>query len=425
MCMSLSSCDASVLETNGSASVWVEQPVGTGFSQGVSNAMNETAAAAQFLGFWKQFVDTFGLQHRKIYITGESYAGYYVPYIADAMFNANNTAYNDVQVGLLLPFSRARERLLTDLHQGIMIYDPSTSTSSVQRDIPLIDFVNYHQNLFHLNSTYMQHLNAQDVACGYKAFRDQYFTFPPPGPMPAPPVVTSACNIWSQAFSAASLINPCFDIYAIATTCPLLWDVLGFPGSFDYLPPGASIYFNRTDVQKAINAPVEEWEECRSGVLRGDTSPPSGLSILPSVIERSKRTIIAHGQLDMILLGNGTLLMIQNMTWGGKQGFQTEPASPFYVPYHPEYTLGAIGGAGVFGTTHTERGLTWVEVFLSGHMIPQYAPTAAYRQLEYLLGRIPSLSLNSDFTTEGGNWGNANLTSLGGFGGLTSSMGAM
>jgi len=53
--------------------------------------------AAQFLGFWKQLVDTFGLQNRKIYITGESYAGYYVPYIMDAMFNANNTVYNNVQ----------------------------------------------------------------------------------------------------------------------------------------------------------------------------------------------------------------------------------------------------------------------------------------------------------------------------------------
>lgn len=303
-------------------------------------------------------------------------------------------------------------------YQGIQINDPSTSTTSVQRDIPTIDFVTYHQNLFHLNATYMALLNSRDVSCGYKAFRQKYFTFPPPGPMPAPPAVTSACNIWNQAFAAASLVNPCFDVYQIATTCPNLWDVLGFPGSFDYVPPGATIYFNRTDVQTAINAPIEEWNECSGGVLTRDTSLPSGLSVLPSVIERSKRTIIAHGQLDMILLGNGTLLMIQNMTWGGVQGFQTQPADPFYVPYHPEYNLGATGGAGVFGTTHTERGLTWVETFLSGHMIPQYAPTAAYRQLEFLLGRIPSLTTVSDFTTQGGKWGNGNQTSIGSFGSL-------
>ena len=71
--------------------VWVEQPVGTGFSQGIPTATNEEDVAAQFLGFWENFIDTFALQGRKIYITGESYAGYYVPYIADAMLNKNDT----------------------------------------------------------------------------------------------------------------------------------------------------------------------------------------------------------------------------------------------------------------------------------------------------------------------------------------------
>jgi len=65
--------------------VWVEQPVGTGFSQGTPTATNEIEVAAQFLGFWKNFMDTFALQGRKVYIAGESYAGYYVPYIADGI----------------------------------------------------------------------------------------------------------------------------------------------------------------------------------------------------------------------------------------------------------------------------------------------------------------------------------------------------
>lgn len=69
----------------------------------------------------------------------------------------------------------------------------------------------------------------------------------------------------------------------------------------------------------------------------------------------------------MILIANGTLLMIQNMTWGGKQGFQEKPAGEFFVPYHEEVGLSTLAGAGVFGTTHTERGLTWVEVALTGH----------------------------------------------------------
>lgn len=58
--------------------VWIEQPAGTGFSpkKGTPSATNEDEVAAQFVGFWKNFVDTFGLQNRKVYISGESYAGF-------------------------------------------------------------------------------------------------------------------------------------------------------------------------------------------------------------------------------------------------------------------------------------------------------------------------------------------------------------
>jgi len=37
-------------------------------------ATSEEDVAAQFMGFWKNFVDTFGMQGYKVYIAGESYA---------------------------------------------------------------------------------------------------------------------------------------------------------------------------------------------------------------------------------------------------------------------------------------------------------------------------------------------------------------
>jgi carboxypeptidase D len=82
--------------------VWVEQPVGTGFSQGTPTATSEADVAAQFMGFWENFVDTFELRNRKVFIAGESYAGYYVPYIADAMLNENDTCVSlDAQMSRL------------------------------------------------------------------------------------------------------------------------------------------------------------------------------------------------------------------------------------------------------------------------------------------------------------------------------------
>lgn len=308
------------------------------------------------------------------------------------MFNASDSCYYNIE--------------------SIMIYDPSTSYNVVQEQIPAVPFVDYWGPLLNLNETFLADIHNRSDKCGYTDFMDTYLTFPPKGPLPTPPNVhglEEGCDLWDDIYYAASYVNSCFDIYQVATTCPLLWDVLGFPGSFDYVPDGATIYFNRSDVQKAINAPMQEWEECTNGVLRTDTSPPSGLSVLPRVIEKTTKTIIGHGMLDFILIMNGTLLMIQNMTFNGAQGFSVPRSnfSEFYVPYHSELNLGTLAASGVMGQWHTERGLTFVTVDLSGHMIPQYQPSASYRQLEFLLGRIEDLSERGDFSTQRGDFGNA------------------
>ncbi|KAH8719175.1 Alpha/Beta hydrolase protein [Phaeosphaeriaceae sp. PMI808] len=361
--------------------VWVEQPVGTGFSQGKPTATSQEETAEQFLGFFKNFLVTFGLTKRKVFIAGESYAGRYVPYIADAMLSKNNTDFFDVK--------------------GIMIYDPSVAEDVILEDIPAVKFVDQWSGLFNFNETFTADIHKRADACGYNAYMDKYLTFPPPGKLPTPAnnSKVEGCSLWADVYNAVFFTNPCFDVYAIATTCPLLWDVLGFPGSFDYLPTGTEIYFNRTAVQKAINAPIQPWAECSNGVLTKDTSPQSSWEVIPRVIDALDRTVIVHGELDYILLYNGTLMAIQNMTWGGLQGFQSPPVDPFFVPYHTDMSLTSLSAKGVMGTTKTERKFTWVRQALSGHMVPQYQPSSAYRQLEFLLGRIKSLSSTEPFTT--------------------------
>ena len=47
-----------------------------------------------------------------------------------------------------------------------------------------------------------------------------------------------------------------------------------------------------------------------------------------------------------------------SMTWNGKQGFQTPIQNDSFI----------VEGVGALGTAHTERGLNYVEVELSGHM---------------------------------------------------------
>ncbi|KAK3365859.1 putative serine-TYPE carboxypeptidase F precursor [Lasiosphaeria ovina] len=372
--------------------VWVEQPVGTGFSTGKVTATSEEDVAKQFLGWFKNFVDTFGMHGYKVYIAGESYAGLYCPYIASAMVDAKDTTYYKIS--------------------GMVIYDPVITWDEVQEPIPTLQFTEYWGGLFPFNDTFRAQLKAADSKCGYSAWVDKYLVYPPKGhiPMPLPGTgkdgkTTDECwNIYWGVWDAITWINPCFDIYQVATTCPLLWDVLGFPGSIPYLPDGAAIYFDRADVKAAIHAPNVTWEECSSNeVFVGgvDKSLPSFLHAIPNVVDKTKNVIIAHGALDMILLANGTLLAIQNMTWGGQLGFSRRPTDPFYVPYNDHADSDStLAAGGVFGSVLTERGLSYVGVDLAGHMIPQYAPSAAYRQLEFLLGRVACLNCTAPFTTD-------------------------
>lgn len=67
--------------------VWIDQPIGTGFSPYKKGAIKKLdtldKVAEDFAGFWKNFMETFEFQGRDVYITGESYAGAYdFPYIS-------------------------------------------------------------------------------------------------------------------------------------------------------------------------------------------------------------------------------------------------------------------------------------------------------------------------------------------------------
>lgn len=80
----------------------VDQPVGTGFSTGTPTATTQEETSKDFVNFFKNFQDIFGIKKFKIYVTGQSYAGRYVPYIAAAMLDQNDKDYYDVHGRLFL-----------------------------------------------------------------------------------------------------------------------------------------------------------------------------------------------------------------------------------------------------------------------------------------------------------------------------------
>lgn len=297
---------------------------------------------------------------------------------------------------------------------GAMVYDPCIgSFVSTAQEAPAVPFIQKNANLFNFNDTFMAELEQLHEQCGYKDFMDKYLTFPAAGVQPPMFFNFSSdanCDVFDIALVEALRTNPCWNVYRVADMCPIPWDVLGFPTVLEDLPPGAQIYFNRDDVKRAMHAPNTKWAECSSKpVFTGGNAGPEGEGdisadpiqhVLPQVIEATNRVLVANGDYDMIIMTDGTLTAIQNMTWNGKLGFEKRPSDPFNVPLSNQYPdvfaenglADDTGPQGIMGIQHFERGLMWVETFQSGHMQPQYQSRAAYRHLQWLLGRINSLS---------------------------------
>ena len=375
--------------------VWVDQPVGSGFSQGTVTARDETDVAEQFLGFWRNFVDAFALQGYKVYVTGSSYSGMYVPYISSAMLDRDDEAYFDLT--------------------GMMVFDGLYAKDPIARDIPVATFVDQWRGILAFNDSFAQAVRDAADSCGYTDYLQRFMAFPPAGVQPAAlpgqrpdDSPRAGCDLFFDVYRAALELNPCFNVYEIASRCPFAFDPLGFTGGTLFMPDGAGpAYLDRVDVKRVIHAPVNRtWEFCASepvfvnGTDLSQNAGPGSQPVLPRVIEATQNVLLGHGSRDFVLIADGTLLTIQNLTWGGQLGFQQRPTQPLYIPYHENDDITSVAGAGVVGTTHSERGLTYFGVAPAGHFLTQDQPAVAFRAVEVLLGRVPDFQSMAPFTTD-------------------------
>ncbi|CAN8103501.1 unnamed protein product [Discula destructiva] len=380
--------------------VYIDQPVGAGFSLGTPTGAGSAETAQQFLGFWRNFADVFGLADKKVYITGVSYAGQYVPYIASAMLDSDDI----------------------DL-QGSMVYDPAISDDVPLVEVPMLAYTEYWQDVLKLNATFLDEVRQQHAEAGYTDFFAEWFTFPPKGVMPpANNTADFSSRIRGLITSAMALLEPCFNVYHITDTCPSVWSTNAanaWPlppyvqaGIQDPLlnPGDSGPYLNLTVVRDLVHAPPgREW---RAGsqvpvftnplnATSGDGSPRALLTVLPGVFERTPGvSLVVNGQLDMLIPSNGTLLGLQNATWRGAQGFSEYPSSTLQLPlsglsrddedgYWSNFTaLEGAGRSGEQGKWVFERGVGFVDVAYAGHGVGRYNAAAMFRIIEVLLGRM-------------------------------------
>ncbi|CAD6908721.1 unnamed protein product [Tilletia controversa] len=349
--------------------IWVEHPVSVGFTKGKASVANEDDVSRDFVGFLDNFFDIFQeMKGQELWLTGESYAGMYIMYIANAIFQRSVAVNKAAGINL----------------QGVNVNDPSITGDAFGEEIPSVPYAIAHQKDLKLSDAFISDLVDNAKKHGIYDYIEKNLLYPPPGPLTVPAKAGDFQNYspWSDIIGEAyRQTNGSFNVYDTrpAHSWYPLTDPLGFPPN-ENVASADNFLNNIKGFKEAIHAdPSITWKECsdkspfRGGV---DRSPPPDITVMGQVIEKSKRTLIQHGLQDYVLIANGTRLSIQNTTFHGLQGFQTAPSRRLIVDG---------SDAGVF---HEERGLTYVEITDSGHMIPQDYPAAAFKTLQYLVGQI-------------------------------------
>ncbi|KAG8693432.1 hypothetical protein FRC08_009112 [Ceratobasidium sp. 394] len=247
--------------------------------------------------------------------------------------------------------------------RGTHIPDPSI----VSEEAPAARFAKKNQQLLGLNDTVVTRLQELSVSCGYQKIIDAA-TYPPKGKIPLPngnkDTITRNCSTANRFYDAAQEVNPCFNIYRVTDKCPT-------PADND------EPYYSRPDVQKALHFDnFGNWTECSNVpvFINYDDNSKYSETLFPDLLHRlPKGFSLWHGLVDSILFSEGTRITIQNLTWGGQQGFQKPITTPLVVDGKRH------------GVYHTERKLTYIGFDNAGHMIPQDQPAASLHAFNWVL----------------------------------------
>ncbi|KZT61492.1 alpha/beta-hydrolase [Calocera cornea HHB12733] len=333
--------------TSASDMIWIDQPVGTGYSVGSNDITTMPQLADQFYGFLENFYATFpALLSKPLTLAGESYSGKYLPYIAQRIL--------------------ATPQVLNIHLNGILVSDGTWSDFVNSQQIPAAAYAAEFQQALMLTDDVVTQLANMSSACGFDSVLSQV-KYPPAGPITIPAdAYTDACDTWDYMLYSSG--NACLSPYDVDATCPLGAD-------------NTPAYFSRADVQQLLHVPNLTFIECATDPVFNtpdgyDTSPYSQ-TLLPGLLPHLPKGItIEHGYRDALLIYSGDRIWLQNMTWGGEQGFRAQPSG----------SIGSIDGEQ--GATYaSERGITYIELPGAGHLIPYDQPATALHIFKYVLGQ--------------------------------------
>ncbi|KAJ3473848.1 hypothetical protein NLI96_g12791 [Meripilus lineatus] len=317
--------------------IYIDQPAGTGFSYTSSNHYLHELPE----NFYRVFPEYKSMD---TYLGGESYAGQYIPYFADAMLNHK------------------------DLHGVLKGVTIGNGWIDAKTQYPAyLDYAVKH-GITEANSDDWKRGKEITEKCmaDIATYKDLV------------PVHTDTCEtvmltvIQHKRKEVKGELR-CMNIYDIrlddvVPACGMNWP----PDLVDI-----GTYLKRPDVVRAIHATAapNSWTECRGQIHRAFTTrhSNSSITILPKVLEKIPVMLFAGDQ-DMICNYVGMENMMQAMTWNGATGLGT-------VQTHSWLVNGTHAGTWV-----NSRNLTYVKIFNASHMAGYDVPHVTHDMILRFMG---------------------------------------
>lgn len=333
--------------------IYVEQPGGTGFSTASSEwtgieaeKRTEDDVADSFYAFFQNLYTVFGeeLAEKKIYVTGESYAGMYVPAIARGFYRGNKNL--ETKSSSSLHFIDIRGIAIGN---GWIDVDTQGPTS--------IDYAWWH-HLIDLPTRRVLHTKWDECIKGMitDSSIEPFHSLTTP----------DECGIMTAVMEASGSTFT----YDVTTydAYPAIVNVPGLTGTF----------FNNKDVQKALNVKKDYWLQCvpGSGRRRLQSNPYHRMrqlilldqdrrSVLPWIAEllddAKIDVLVYNGDLDLACNSQGTELALEAMDWSGKEQWRDPLKTKWY---------NWISADQPAGHTKKYKKLDFLVVYNSGHFVP-------------------------------------------------------
>ncbi|GAB2274491.1 hypothetical protein Dimus_009261 [Dionaea muscipula] len=321
--------------------IFLESPAGVGFSYGNSsdiyNNTGDKSTATDAYKFIVRWLDRFThYKSRDFYISGESYAGHYVPQLAYRVFLHNQKLGQQNKVNFKgIIFGNGVLNNPTD-NLGDYDYTWSHALISDQTHAGILQSCNFYAN--YISNDCSNWLNVAEIESGNIDPYDIYY------PMCLTPALSN-----SSTPGSVDNYDPCSDNYVNA-------------------------YLNKPNVQAALNARPTNWSTCSN--FNWTDSPDTVLPIIQTLIANNIRTWIYSGDVDSVVPVTSTRYSINTLKL------------PIKTPWYPWYLNQQVGGY-VVGYEN----LTYATVRGAGHEVPTYQPERALALFSsYLNGTLPPSS---------------------------------